>query len=175
MNSAIQNTLAPISRYRPASWEQIPDLGLYMDQVVTFITRVYEPLYGQDIHSYLSPSMINNYVKSKLIPRPTGKKYSREQIALLMMIVALKQTCSMEDIRRMLACDDSQSVEALYSAFCLRFSQVIQSMCGEKNPVATPRSALDFAILASGYSAGCAALLKSESDPDGRAVKPTTV
>lgn len=165
MNSDIQSTLAPISRYRPASWEQIPDLGLYMDQVVTFITRVYEPLYGQDIHSYLSPSMINNYVKSRLIPRPTGKKYSREQIALLTMIVALKQTCSMEDIRRLLAIDGEGGVEALYSAFCLRFSQVIQSMCGEKGPVAPPRRALDFAILASGYSAGCAALLKAEGNP----------
>ena len=168
MSSDIQTTLGPISRYRPVPWEQIPDLGLYMDQVVTFITRMYEPLYGEDIHGYLSPSMINNYVKSKLIPRPTGKKYSREQIALLTMIVALKQTSSMEDIRRMLACNDGQSVEALYSAFCLRFSQVIQSMCGEKGPVAPPRRALDFAILASGYSAGCAALLKSEADSSGK-------
>lgn len=166
MNSDIQDTLAPISRYRPTSWEQIPDLGLYMDQVVTFITRVYEPLYGQDIHSYLSPSMINNYVKSRLIPRPTGKKYSREQIALLTMIVALKQTCSMEDIRRLLIIDEEQGIEALYNTFCLRFSQVIQSMCGEKGPVSPPRRALDFAILASGYSAGCAALLKAEGNPE---------
>ncbi len=165
MSSDIQTTLAPISRYRPVTWEQIPDLGLYMDQVVTFITRVYEPLYGQDIHSYLSPSMINNYVKSRLIPRPTGKKYSREQIALLTMIVALKQTCSMDDIRRLLAFGDVQGVEALYDAFCLRFSQVIQSMCGGKGPVAAPQTALDFAILASGYSAGCAALLKAEASP----------
>ena len=165
MNSDISGALAPISRYRPASWEQIPDLGLYMDQVVTFITRVYEPLYGQDIHSYLSPSMINNYVKSKLIPRPTGKKYSREQIALLTMIVALKQTCSMEDIRKLLWAGDMRGVEALYDAFCLRFTQVIQSMCGVKGTIAAPETALDFAILASGYSAGCAALLKAEANP----------
>ena len=165
MSIDIQSTLAPISRYRPASWEQIPDLGLYMDQVVTFITRVYEPLYGQAIHSYLSPSMINNYVKSRLIPRPTGKKYSREQIALLTMIVALKQTCSMEDIRRLLAAGDKQGVEALYCTFCQRFSRVIQSMCGDKEPVAAPETALDFAITASGYSAGCAALLKAEAEP----------
>lgn len=160
MNSDIQNTLAPIYRYRSVAWEQIPDLGLYMDQVVTFITRVYEPIYGEDIHSYLSPSMINNYVKSKLIPRPSGKKYSREQIALLTMIVALKQTCSMEDIRKLLNRGGEDGVEALYSRFCLRFDQVIQSVCGEKGPVAAPSSALDFAILASGYSACCAALLK---------------
>ncbi len=163
MNRQIQAALAAIRRYRPVAWEQIPDLGLYMDQVVTFITRMYEPLYGEDIHGYLSPSMINNYVKSKLIPRPTGKKYSREQIALLTMIVALKQTSSMEDIRRMLALGESETVENLYAAFSQRFSGVIQSMCGEGSGVAAPRTALDFAILASGYSAGCAAALKSEA------------
>ena len=162
MNPDIQVTLAPISRFRPVSWEQIPDLGLYMDQVVTFITRVYEPLYGSDIHGYLSPSMINNYVKSQLIPRPTGKKYSREQIALLTMIVALKRTCSMEDIRKLLSGGDERSAERLYNAFCQQFSHVIRAMCGDSVCVAAPQSALDFAILASGYSAGCAALLKAQ-------------
>ena len=158
----IQEALAPICRYRPVPWDQIPDLGLYMDQVVTFITRVYEPLYGEDIHSYLSSSMINNYVKSKLIPRPTGKKYSREQIALLTMIIALKQTCSMEDIRRMLALKDGETVEALYDSFNRRFSQVIQALCDERAGEAAPPTALDFAILAAASSAGCAAALKTE-------------
>ena len=102
-----------------------------MDQVVTFITRVYAPLYGDDIHGLLSPSMINNYVKGKLIPRPTGKKYSREQVALLTMLVALKQTSSMEDIRKMLTPNEGETVEALYAAFNLRFNHVIQSLCGE--------------------------------------------
>ena len=164
MNSAIQNTLAPISRYRPASWEQIPDLGLYMDQVVTFITRVYEPLYGQDIHSYLSPSMINNYVKSKLIPRPTGKKYSREQIALLSMIVILKQVSSMEDIRQMLELREEQTVEALYTAFCERFTQAIQSIrAPETGDAEAPlRASLDLAIMASAYRAGCEAALAAQ-------------
>ena len=161
MDIDISGALAPIRRYRPADWEQIPDLGLYMDQVVTFITRVYEPLYGDDIHGLLSASMINNYVKGKLIPRPAGKKYRREQIALLTMIVALKRTSSMEDIRRMLAIRDGDSVEALYAAFNLRFNHVIQSLCGEGGAMPAPASALDFAILASAYSACCAAALKS--------------
>ena len=164
MSRDIQAVLAPIGRYRPVPWEQIPDLGLYMDQVVTFISRVYEPLYGAGLRGSLSPSMINNYVKSKLIPRPTGKKYSREQIALLLMIVALKQTCSMEDIRRMLAVGDSESTQALYDAFCARFSHVLEGMCGDAGAIEAPRSALDFAILASGYSAVCAAVLEAEGD-----------
>ena len=159
----IQAVIAPIRRYRPIGWEQIPDLGLYMDQVVTFLTRMYEPLYGDDIHGYLSSSMINNYVKSRLIPRPVAKKYSREQIALLSMIVLLKQTCSMEDIRRMLTLDEGQSVEALYISFSRRFALVLQAMCGEAVSLSAPETALDFAILASAYSAGRAAALKYES------------
>ena len=80
--------LTALENYTPIPWNAIPDLGLYMDQVITLITRMYEPLYGDATCGYLSASMINNYVKAKLIPRPIGKKYGREQIALLMMIVS---------------------------------------------------------------------------------------
>ncbi|MBR2700000.1 MAG: DUF1836 domain-containing protein [Clostridia bacterium] len=149
-----------INAFAPVSWAQIPDLGLYMDQVITFIGRIYQPLYGADMKKYLSPAMINNYVKSRLIPRPAGKKYSREQIALLIMIVALKQVSAMEEIRAMLALREDQTAEALYTAFCRRFSEVIHSLrVDDADPL---DAALDFAILASGFRAGCAAALNGE-------------
>ena len=149
-----------INAFEPVPWEQIPDLGLYMDQVITFIGRIYQPLYGADMKKYLSPAMINNYVKSRLIPRPAGKKYSREQIALLVMIVALKQVSAMEEIRAMLALREGQTVEALYAAFCQRFSDVIHSLrIDDADPL---DAALDFAILSSGFRAGCAAALNGE-------------
>ena len=161
MSESANDRLAGIRGFSPQPWALIPDLGLYMDQVITFITRAYEPLYGEAIHGYLSAAMINNYVKARLIPRPTGKKYSRDQIALLTMIVALKQVCSMEDIRAMLTLKGGETVEALYEAFCQRFHRVVRSIHGE-NESDQPASALDFAILSTGYSAACAALLKSE-------------
>lgn len=146
--------------FQPASWEQIPDLGLYMDQVITYIGRVYQPIYGDDIKRFLSAPMINNYVKGKLIPRPTGKKYSREQIALLIMIVALKQTAGMEDIRRMLALREGETTETLYTAFCGRFSQVVHEISDpEKARTGALSAALEYAILASGFHAGCVAAL----------------
>ena len=115
-----------ISRYSPVPWESIPDLGLYMDQVITFITRAYEPLYGESTKGYLSAPMINNYVKNKLIPRPSGKKYSRMQIAMLIMIVSLKRVCMMEDIRAMISVEDESDVQQLYAQFCARQQQAIQ-------------------------------------------------
>ena len=120
MEANFRDVLKSIQQYKPVPWDMIPDLGLYMDQVITFITRMYEPLYGDQTVGYLSAPMINNYVKSKLIPRPTGKKYSREQIALLAMIVALKQVSSMEDIRVMLTPADGMTIEQLYTQFCAR-------------------------------------------------------
>ena len=153
-----------IHAFEPVPWAQIPDLGLYMDQVITFIGRIYQPIYGEDMKGFLSAAMINNYVKSRLIPRPTGKKYSREQIALLIMIVALKQVCAMEEIRAMLALRGEQTVEGLYAAFCRRFSEVVHSLrFDDADPL---DAALDFAILSSGFRAGCVAALMDETSAD---------
>ncbi|MBR1559969.1 MAG: DUF1836 domain-containing protein [Clostridia bacterium] len=151
-----------IRQYQPVTWDQIPDLGLYMDQVITFIGRVYAPLYGPEVKGFLSAAMINNYVKARLVPRPAGKKYSREQIALLTMIVALKQVCSMEDIRQLLTLRDGQTVEGLYDTFCARFSQVVRALRPEDDD---PDAALDFAIRAAGYRVGCTAALDRAAAP----------
>ena len=149
-----------IGRYKPVPWDQIPDLGLYMDQVITFITRAYEPLYGDSTKRYLSAPMINNYVKNRLIPRPSGKKYSRLQIAMLIMIVALKRVCVMEDIRVMLYTESEEEVQALYTRFCERQAQSLQEMLSRRGELAP---AMDCAIFASAYRAGCEFLLGTES------------
>ena len=157
MAKDFERVYGEIGRYKPVAWEQIPDLGLYMDQVITFITRVYEPLYGDTTKSYLSAPMINNYVKNKLIPRPAGKKYSRLQIAMLIMIVALKRVCMMEDIREMLRVESDEDIRTLYDLFCQRQQQSIQDMLAMRSALSP---AMDCAIFASAYRAGCECLLQ---------------
>ena len=160
MEADIRSILESFNQYQPVPWDRIPDLGLYMDQVITFITRMYEPLYGEAAKACLSSSMINNYVKSKLIPRPEKKKYNREQIALLSMIVALKQVSTMEDIRIMFTLEDGMTVEQLYTLFCRQHTKVIASLLSlaETQDSDLP-PAMSYAILASGYRAGCEAML----------------
>lgn len=157
MEDRFERVYGEIARYKPVPWEQIPDLGLYMDQVITFITRAYEPLYGDTTKSYLSAPMINNYVKNRLIPRPTGKKYSRLQIAMLIMIVALKRVCLMEDIRDMLHVQSEEDVQNLYELFCLRQQESIHEMLGKRSRLSP---AMDCAIFASAYRAGCECLMQ---------------
>lgn len=84
---------------RLPDWETLPDFGLYMDQVIVLMERALE---GVLPRGELTKSMVNNYVKVGLIPRPVGKKYDREHLALLMMICILKQALSMEEIAALL-------------------------------------------------------------------------
>lgn len=76
-------------------WELLPDIGLYMDQVITLMDRTFSPALPK---GEMTKSMVNNYVKVGLIPRPVGKKYDREHLAMVLMICVLKQALSMESI-----------------------------------------------------------------------------
>ena len=96
-------------------WESLPDIGLYMDQVITFLDRVF----AKDLpKGEITKAMVNNYVKSKLIPRPMGKKYDQSHIARLLMICVLKQSLNMESIRQILTMLCRASVQEGYEIFC---------------------------------------------------------
>lgn len=135
-----------MAEYDPAPWEQIPDLGLYMDQVVTYIERQFEPLYGKGAKGVITPSMINNYVKTGLLARPAGKKYYRDHLALLMMIVTLKPVASMDDIARMTALREGETVERLYRDFRMTQEQVFRTISIDPSA-----SALRHAVTATAY------------------------
>lgn len=89
--------------YRLPTWEQIPTLGLYMDQVLTLLSR-YLPFLPkkEKEEQIITTSAINNYVRMKLMPAPEKKKYSRVHIAYLIMICALKQSLTMSEIQKIL-------------------------------------------------------------------------
>ena len=71
-------------------WEALPQLELYMDQVIVLMEQ-YLSVFSDGKDKLITPSMINNYVKLGLIPPPVKKKYSREHLARLITICMLKQ------------------------------------------------------------------------------------
>lgn len=133
-------------------WTALPDIGLYMDQVMTLMERTFAP--GE-----ITKSMVNNYVKVGLIRRPTGKKYDRGQLAQLVMIGVLKQALSMEDIARVLALLCAEDTQAGYAHFCrtaLAVCEAVQtgSLQGlEREAAGTPQ---ERAVLSAVAAAVCA-------------------
>ena len=103
---------------RLPEWETLPDIGLYMDQVVTLMERAFG---GALPKGEITKSMVNNYVKVELIPRPIGKKYDREHLAMLLMIGVLKQALSMESIAQVLRPLCAGGVREGYTRFAEEF------------------------------------------------------
>lgn len=76
-------------------WDDLPNFDLYMDQVVALMTEYTGPLGLEAV----TPAMVNNYVKNKVIVSPTKKKYQVMQIADILLITLLKQSFSIQEIR----------------------------------------------------------------------------
>lgn len=82
----------------PPAWEELPGIPLYMDQVILYLGESLE-LFQREGSSLLTSSMINNYVKTGLIPHPEKKKYTKEHLAGLMAVCMLKQVLPIQDIK----------------------------------------------------------------------------
>jgi hypothetical protein len=76
-------------------WDDLPNFDLYMDQVVALMTEYTGPLGLEAV----TPAMINNYVKNKVIVAPAKKKYQVMQIADILLLTLLKQSFSIQEIR----------------------------------------------------------------------------
>ena len=81
----------------------IPGIDLYMDQVTTFLQENLRGLSRDpDGDKFLTKTMINNYVKNKVLFPPVKKKYNRDHIMLLIVIYYMKSFLSIGDIRSIL-------------------------------------------------------------------------
>lgn len=88
--------------FRCPRWHELPDVELYMDQLVGYAERHLEALDVTQEGRLITPSMINNYVKMKLIPAPVKKKYGVRQISRLLVICSLKRDFSISELQEMM-------------------------------------------------------------------------
>ena len=122
--------LNKLAQFDLPDWESLPQLDLYMDQVILLLTRYLSPLerYGED--KAITASIINNYVRMKVMPPPVKKRYSRVHLAYLVIICTLKQSLSISCIQRMLPEDRSEgAVQALYTDFVRQYRASVSFLC----------------------------------------------
>ena len=108
---------------RPVRWIDFPDIGLYKDQVVSYM---YRQLIHFEEEGHLTSAMINNYIKGRLLPRAEGKKYNREHLAGLTEICVLKQILSVENAGFLLHQElQGDNQETFYEKFCNILDQAL--------------------------------------------------
>lgn len=104
----------------------MPDLDLYMDQVTTFINDKLSVYTRHENDKILTKTMINNYTKHNIIPKPVAKKYSKDHLIFLIMIYHLKGIVSIKDMEHLIKplinnhdseIEDKINIEDIYSIF----------------------------------------------------------
>ena len=123
VNSMIEN----IEGFRLPRYEQIPNVGLYLEQVVRYVNAHLAPL-GE---SELTSSMVSNYVKQGLIPSPIKKAYTAEHLARLLFIAVVKPVVQLEGLRLMFGIqEDNYPLQTAYDYFCDEFENMLGAAFG---------------------------------------------
>ena len=102
INKSLKLWLEEIDQFELTKYEQLPDIDLYMDQMLTYLERQLNTFAISSLDKQITSSMINNYVKGDCIPSPISKKYNKEHIALILQICLLKRATNISDIKQML-------------------------------------------------------------------------
>ncbi|NEX02654.1 protein of unknown function [Pseudobutyrivibrio sp. NOR37] len=95
----ILRQLAEIDYVHP---EDIPNIDLYMDQVLTFLNQELGTVREVNEDKAMTKTMINNYTKNQILPPPEKKKYSREHMLNLIFIYYFKNFLGLKDIKSIL-------------------------------------------------------------------------
>lgn len=101
------------------TFEQLPDLDLYMDQVIQETNKYLVPI----LDAKITKTMINSYVKMGLVQRPIKKKYNAEHVATIMIVSILKTTFTLDTVKKIMVTDN---IPTNFNQFVLNFNHELQ-------------------------------------------------
>ena len=158
-----------LDRFHLPAWSEIPDIGLYMEQVVVLLKQYLDYLPPElKEEQLITSATINNYVRTEIMPEPKKKRYYRIHLAYLIIICTLKQSLSIAMIRRLIPSGLSEDeVQAIYESYVVRhrvstefFAQEVRSAAAvildhaERPPIAVQETAalIESAVIVSGFA-----------------------
>ena len=119
-----------IEEFHMPRYRELPDVGLYLEQVVKYINSVLGKLGCQEI----TPSMVSNYVKKGYIANPVKKQYYAEQIAYLIFLAVAKNVLSMDNIDILFEMQRrTYDTDVAYDYFCQELENILQYIFGLKD------------------------------------------
>lgn len=99
MNEEILSLFNDIINLEEIELADIPMIDLYMDQVITLFENKLEKGKRSSKDKLLTKTMINNYVKGKVLMPAKNKRYTPGHMIMMALIYHLKQTLSIGDIK----------------------------------------------------------------------------
>ncbi|HVI39808.1 MAG TPA: DUF1836 domain-containing protein [Anaerovoracaceae bacterium] len=96
----VKNTIDEYISKGKIDANDFPDMEIYMDQAETFLNKELSIYKKSEKDKVITKTMIGNYVKHNMMPRPVNKKYSKDHLIMLTLIYYLKGTFQMEEIEK---------------------------------------------------------------------------
>ena len=131
------------------NWEALPDMELYMDQVIALVNRYLSLIPYDEMNPVITASAVNNYVRLRMMPAPERKRYSRRHMACVIMICVLKQSLTLAEIQRILPRDmTEENIRQTYNDFVGKMTTTTELFIDQVSEVARQ-------VLVPGNDYGC--------------------
>lgn len=98
----VKKTIEEFIENGAMSKSDFPEMELYMDQAAGFMDKKLEIYKVGSKENVITKTMIGNYVKNKMLPRPNNKKYNKDHLIFLTFIYYLKNTFQMDEIEKLM-------------------------------------------------------------------------
>lgn len=110
-------------------FNELPRVPLYKEQVITYIEDVLGDMNFNNNEKILTPTMLNNYVKQKVVSPPKDKKYNEKHLAYLIVVCILKQVFSLQEICKLINIQiELYPVENAYDFFCVELENSLKDI-----------------------------------------------
>ncbi len=116
-----------ILEFHMPRWAELPEIELYMDQVVSTLEKKLSVFADPGTQKIITSTMINNYVKQKVVKPPEKKRYGKLQLSYLFIVCLLKRIMSISDI-----CESIEvmlkkyTADRVYDIFCDEFENALR-------------------------------------------------
>lgn len=119
------NILTGLKELKLPRYKDLPDFGIYSEQLVEIVNKALEAMFDKD--NKLTKSMVNNYVKHKIMPSPIKKRYFRNHIVYCIVITVFKNNLSIAEVDGGILHElKKSSIEESYNYFCDKIESVMR-------------------------------------------------
>lgn len=117
-------------------YSELPKIELYKDQVINYIEETLKPLNLNPSEKLLTPTMLNNYVKQKVVSPPVNRRYNEKHLAYLIVVCLLKQVYSLTEICELIRHQiGSCPTDVAYDLFCFYLESTLKYVFSDRENV----------------------------------------
>lgn len=116
-----------MKKFQFPRWDDLPNIDLYMDQVISYIQNTLQDTYFEQ-EKFITKAMINNYVKTSIVSPPIKKHYTKQHVAYFLVVTILKRCYSMQQISQLIQIHTNMkdsTVDKAYDLFMQRLEELL--------------------------------------------------